>query len=403
MPDDAGFGAQFSKARPQPIWADDAAWDEAQIPQRPWIAPGYFLRGAVTVAIGAGGVSKSALMLAYGTALALGRPLGNMEPTAAFRVALYNVEDDADEQRRRLSAILTSMGSTPGAISGRLKRIGPNGVGVLLQRDPESRDLFPTEAWTSLVEELRQFGPDVLILDPFVELHTDDENANVAVREVIARFRALAIEYQLALVLIHHTRKGVIVPGDMDQARGASAIAGAARVVLTIVGMTEDEGKAFDLPPGHRRHFFRVDGAKSNYAPLTDAEWFERTTYALANGDFVAAPVEWQPPKETITVETRALIETEVARGSGAGPWSGKLSDDARSIKHLLEQHGVRTKPGQKQAITQLLGAGFVLAQFKKPGNRNPAQGFRAPSGEPTNVQWIDDTDLPEPPGGRAA
>src|SRR4051812_38624471 len=57
---------------PDALWYEDGAWDESQIPFRPWLAIGYLLRGSVTAVVGPGGVSKSSLMLAWAVHLALG-------------------------------------------------------------------------------------------------------------------------------------------------------------------------------------------------------------------------------------------------------------------------------------------------------------------------------------------
>jgi hypothetical protein len=87
------------------VWIDDAGWDEAQIPHRPWIAPGYLLRGAVTLLSGPPSAMKSSLVLAWACAVALKQDFGRLHPVVPpSPVIVYNVEDDAIEQRRRLSA-----------------------------------------------------------------------------------------------------------------------------------------------------------------------------------------------------------------------------------------------------------------------------------------------------------
>ena len=218
MPDDAGFSADHGYVGP--TWVSSAPWNPATLPPRPWIAPGYLLRGAVTAIVGAGGVSKSMLMIAWAIAIAVGRQYHGMHPVGRHRVALYNCEDDDPEQQRRLTAVLTSMGLNPDHIADMVMRTGPTKVGALLARDPADKTLYRTAAMIDLVANLRAFRPAVVILDPLAELHTEDENANVALREVVAEFRALAKELEMAVVLVHHTRKGMVIPGDMDAARG---------------------------------------------------------------------------------------------------------------------------------------------------------------------------------------
>jgi hypothetical protein len=366
-------------------WADDDAWDEAAIPQRPWIAPGYALRRAVTAVAGPGGAGKSMLVLAWSIALALNRPHGRFVPGRPCRVMVYNVEDDRDEQRRRLSGALRYFNAQPSDLRGKLKRLGPTQVGTLL--DKERVD---TEAMKELKRHIEDFRPDVLFLDPFVELHSEEENDNGALRAVVATFRALAVHYDMAVVLLHHTRKGAAgSPGDPDIFRGASATISAARVGLTVLTMGEEDAKAFAIKPISRKFYFRVDDAKQNYGPPQEAEWFEKASYQLGNGESVAAAVPWTPPKDTITTELWESVAAGVARGNPL-PWAKRLSDDPRSIRKLFEKHGITTPAGQKHAIERLEQEGFAVAKFTGP-DRKPAQGFRAPCGGPTEVVWRDE------------
>ena len=86
-------------------WASSARWDPTSIPRRPWIAPGYIMRGVITVVVGTGGVSKSTLMLGWAVALALENENHRLKPDGRFRVIYFNAEDDDDEQTRRLTAV----------------------------------------------------------------------------------------------------------------------------------------------------------------------------------------------------------------------------------------------------------------------------------------------------------
>ena len=145
--------------------------------------------------------------------------------------------------------------------------------------------------------------PVMLIVDPLAELHNCEENDNTALRAIIAKFREMAVEFEMAVVVLHHTRKGAgQSPGDPDAARGASAIIGAVRVAVTVTTTSEDDAKAFGLSTDleQRSFYVRMDDAKSNYAPLRSAQWFEKVAYELTNGDIVAAAVPWKPPEEKI-------------------------------------------------------------------------------------------------------
>src|SRR5271163_4518734 len=162
------------------IWVDDDTWDESSLPRRPWIAPGFALRGAVTVIAGPPSAMKSSLMLAWACAVVLGRPHGRFRPPEPGTVIDYNVEDDATEQRRRLSAVLRQFDTTPGALAGKLVRVGPSGIGTLFAREPDTGDVLPTPAMTRLRALIAERLPAILVADPFAELQDAEENDNTA-------------------------------------------------------------------------------------------------------------------------------------------------------------------------------------------------------------------------------
>ena len=217
----------YTKAKdgPDPIWCDFDTWVEADIEKRPWIAPARLLRGSVTLVTGPPSGMKSSMVLAWGCAMAFGIDIGRFHPVAAGVSLIYNVEDDAIEQRRRLSAALRQFSANPGDIAGKVIRTGPSGVGTLLVRDDKGRVQF-TPAMDRLEQLIIQYKVDVLFADPLSELHASEENDNGAMRAIVARFRELAVKYNIAVCILHHTRKGGAgSAGDLDSARGASAMA----------------------------------------------------------------------------------------------------------------------------------------------------------------------------------
>ena len=372
------------------IWATSENWDAAALPPRDWLATGYFLRGSVTTIVGAGGVSKSSLVIAWACALALGKPLHRMQPRGPFKCAVFNVEDDASEQERRLTATLTSMGQLPADLAGRVLRIGPTKAGTLFDRDRDTGIVVPTAAMVELGRSLEAFGADVLFVDPLAELHGIDENDNTGMRGVIAEFRTMAVRLGIAVVIIHHTRKGANTPGDAEAGRGASAISGASRVVLTVSGMTGDDAKAFGLPPGQERHYLRLDGGKANYSSLTEVEWFERSIFLLPNDDSVAVTVPWNPPKDFITPEAQTAVEAAIRRGHADGPLSYQFDEKPRSVKRAMVAAGVTTRQGQRDLLEALVADGFTRAKFRSTITRKPTAGLRSPDGLPA-AHWLDD------------
>ena len=60
---------------------------------------------------------------------------------------------------------------------------------------------------TRLSETTRRLRPRLLVLDPLVRLHGIDENHAGEVAELLAYFRSLQRQFDLSVLLVHHTRK----------------------------------------------------------------------------------------------------------------------------------------------------------------------------------------------------
>ena len=375
-------------AEPAPIWCDAESWLEADIPRRPWIAPGYLMRGTVTLLCGPPSAAKSLLALTWATAAALGVAHGDFRPVAPCRSLVFNAEDDLPEQRRRLSAALRQFGVTPGDVAGKVVRAGPQGLATLLEQDALGRTVW-TRALDALAEIIDAAGISVLILDPLAELHTAEENANTELRAVIARFRELAIARNIAVLLVHHTRKGPLKPGDPDIARGASATIGAVRTMLTLLPMTEDEAESFGLSAASRAHFARIDRGKSNYGALGDGHWFEKVLHSLDNGETTPALHPWCPPAAlAASAEDIAALIADIEAGTDGLPYSPKVSSEPRSIRHALRRRGFSTRADQICALDKLRAEGVETAPFTAP-HRHKMRGLRH-RGLPI-AKWLDD------------
>lgn len=384
-----------SEPRQPPIWLDSDDWTESDIPRRPWVAPGYALRGAVTLVCGPPSAMKSSLMLGWGCSIALQRDYGRFRPVTSGPVIIFNVEDDRVEQRRRLSAVLRHFGATPADVKGKVIRTGPTSVGTLFVRNDRGC-VVPTDAMRRLEQLIEQQQPSALIVDPFSELHTAEENDNTAIRAVVAAFRALAVKHNIAVILLHHTSKARSAsPGDPDAARGASATIGAVRIALTVTGMSEDDAEAFGIPTDRqvRSNYVRVDDAKQNYAPIRDAAWFEKVPHKLENGEIVPAAHPWTPPEARIATQTDlAALATAIERGASSGePWSPQLSDSPRSVRHLLCEHGFTRSDDQKTALQRLQRECAVETPYFQSASRNKAKGLRS-RGLP-RAKWEDDSE----------
>lgn len=351
-----------------PLWVDADDFDPQDVPRRPWLVPGYLMRGAVSLLSGAGSAGKSSIVIAWAVHGSLGFPFGRFQPAGSTKWLIYNTEDDRDEQRRRITATLTHLNRHPEDLAGRVIRCGPTKVGTLIEVDANAGTIRFTAAWHQLMDLIDAHKPDVVVLDPLVELHTAEENDNTMLRAVVAHLRAMAQAKKIAVLLLHHARKGALA-GDMDGARGASSIVGAARIHLTVATMTREEAQELGQPVEHRRLFFRVDGAKQNYAPVQEADWHELRPFEMPSGEMVAAALPWQPPNATLTADMLIIAARALGRGFDGVP----CSEGTRSPEYYrlaFERDGI-PRPLHKAVLDTLKADGAArIVRWYDPDTR---------------------------------
>ena len=198
------------------------------------------------------------------------------------------------------------------------------------------------------------------------------ENDNMAVRLVGAEIRAIARSHRLALLVVHHTRKGNADPGNMDVGRGASSMSALARKAFTIFPMTEPEAAGWKITRPDL--YFRLDGAKANYDQKNQTEWFERAVVMLDNGDLVARCEPWMPPQEAVTDQSIADLLAAVAAGDRGQPWSRRLGRGHRSIAKAMERLGITSRAAQETALEALFATGVEEVAWTRS---NRARAYR--------------------------
>ena len=163
-------------------------------PQR-WLIDQLWGAAAVGVIGGAPKCSKTWLALDMSLSVATGTAcLDRYEVPQPGAVLVYLAEDSLAIVRERVEGIARHRGLQLDSVP-----IHVITTPVLrLDRDPHR---------TQLRETARRLRPRLLLLDPLVRLHGIDENHAGEVAELLAYFRSLQRELDLAVVLVHHTRK----------------------------------------------------------------------------------------------------------------------------------------------------------------------------------------------------
>lgn len=185
---------------------------EARPEEQRWLIEGLWSAEAVGIVGGEPKCCKSFLALDMAVAVASGTPCLRRFPTAQRgRVLLFAAEDSTSVVRQRLAGIAAAIGVALEALDIHVI-VAPV---VRLDVEPDQRRLEET------VSALR---PILLVLDPFVRLHRIDENVSAEVAPLLDFLRGLQRRHRVAVVLVHHARKGAAHLRAGQALRGSSEL-----------------------------------------------------------------------------------------------------------------------------------------------------------------------------------
>ena len=161
-----------------------------------WLVTGLWSEQAVGIVGGEPKCCKSFLALDLAVAVAGGVPcLRRFAVPRAGRVLLFAAEDALHIVRRRPEGISAAAGVALANLDIQVIT-APT---VRLDLDADRRNLAETVA---------RLQPRLLILDPFVRLHRIDENASGEVAPLLAYLRELQRRHDVAVLVVHHAKKG---------------------------------------------------------------------------------------------------------------------------------------------------------------------------------------------------
>jgi RecA-family ATPase len=161
-----------------------------------WLVTSLWSEQAVGIIGGEPKCCKSFLALDLVVAVAAGTAcLRRFAVPYPGRVLLYAAEDALHIVRRRLEGICAAAGVALAELD--VQVITAPTVRLDLQADRNSLD-----------ETIAKLQPRLLVLDPFVRLHRIDENASGEVAPLLAYLRELQRRYGVAVVVVHHAKKG---------------------------------------------------------------------------------------------------------------------------------------------------------------------------------------------------
>lgn len=160
-----------------------------------WLVEGLWTDQGVGVIGGAPKTLKTWLALEMAVSVATGTAcLRRFAVHRQGRVLLYAAEDCASALRERIDSIALA----------HCKLITELDIGII---DTPRLLLDHNKMRLQLHATLKTEKPLLLILDPVVRMHRGDENSSKDVAAILGYLRALQRHHNVAIALVHHTRK----------------------------------------------------------------------------------------------------------------------------------------------------------------------------------------------------
>ena len=181
-------------------------------PEHAWLIHDLWADQAVGIVGGEPKCGKSFLALDMVVSVAAGVPcLRRFPASRGGPVLLYAAEDALHVVRTRLGGICRAAAVTLADLPIHVI----TAPSLRLDRAEDRQQLQTTVA---------TLQPVLLVLDPFVRLHRIGENASSEVAPLLAYLRELQRRFALAVVLVHHARKGA------GSVRGGQALRGSSEL-----------------------------------------------------------------------------------------------------------------------------------------------------------------------------
>lgn len=184
---------------------------KARPEEHKWLVESLWLASGVGILGGAPKVGKTFLAAEMAVAVAAGDQVLGRPARMSGPVLFYGAEDDLPDLRERFEGLTRLRGLEIARLPIDLLDI----PSLRLERDQDLLRLRAT---------VEHYQPKLLVLDPFIRLARIDENSAADVSTILSCFRAIQRDYDVAVLVIHHTRKSPAANPNMTL-RGSSDFA----------------------------------------------------------------------------------------------------------------------------------------------------------------------------------
>lgn len=311
----------------------DVAKRWTNIPRRDWIMAPILIAQHYSMLVATGASGKSATTISLALALVTGRKdVLQMPVDRPCKVILINGEDGPNEMMRRIRAACQLFGINLPDIAGRLLVVGAREVPGLTLNRVDRGGITADEAGLAVLESMvRNFGADVVLLDPLGAFLPGGTNDGASASTVAGRLTEICVKSNCAMLLVHHVSKGAMREGDHDPtaALGSAMWTNHARAVWNARRPSAAEAQAIGQPPSAVKDLLMLLHSKANLSRAEDAIYIEMVSVELPN----ASPPK-HPRGDLIGVARRLIVGTimslflpptikavldQIASGTGSG------------------------------------------------------------------------------------
>lgn len=349
-------------------------------PARHWIWEGVLLRGKLMVVAGAGGSSKSFLMLSAAFQYALGNdwgPFALADTTTPGRTLLIYGEEDKDDVHGRIQTLQHSFMLTEeqiGLVEDRIAVLPLRGEQIeFASLDPATAAVVATEQLTKLEARIKQYDVQLVVLDPLALFHNLDENSNVLIASLVHEFDAMCMRLNCAMVIVHHFGKGgALTAREVNESnvRGASSLVAHVRTVAVMHRLRRDEATQWGVEEDSHAKWVMWTIAKNNYGPHGRMHWFEIDS---TNGSIKPSPTQLE------YLNTRDI--REMARQHENEVTDAAVSSTAERIRSDAAQRDIENLAMQRSLLRYGADNGGTLPTLAKTAEALHSLGFTECSG----------------------
>lgn len=285
--------------------------DPRELPRREFLYGTHLIRKYTSVTVSPGGVGKTSLTITEAMAMVTGRDLLGTEPVGKLNVWMFNAEDPRDEMERRIGATAIHYKISQADLAGHFFLDTGREQDLIIAQDNKKGIVINVPIVEAVIEQIKKYGVDVMIVDPFVSTHGVPENDNGAIDKVVKTWGRIADATNCAIELVHHVKKVEGREIGVEDSRGAVALISAARSARVLNRMTQDQAAKAGVTE-EINSYFSVTRGKASMAALSDnSEWRRMIGVGLGNGrgpksgqDHVGVATEWKWPTAEMVMES---------------------------------------------------------------------------------------------------